>query len=223
MLRGSNPHRTTRATGVRGFTLIEALIAVVVLIVIAAIGIPALQLMITRSKLSGSAREISIQLASARIAAMRLGRDVVVRPDYERGVLVSFVDEDGNFLWDDGEDELATLAIPGSGGNRGVYLMGPDGVAGTTSNPAQSVDGLTPVAGVRVAVFQPDGSVRHPGGLRLSDAKNPANVFEVRIDPHATARIEVLKFIHGDVDGLHPLGTPTGSWFPQGGGTWEWY
>lgn len=219
------PHATTNAASRRGFTLLEALVVVAIVVIIAALGFPALQLMLVRSKLTGSAREISIQLGSARVAAMRLGRNVVVRPEYGVQALVSFVDENGDFVHDDGEDELATLPVPGSGGNRGVYLMGPDGIAGTALAPAQSVEGLTQVAGenVRVVVFQPDGSVRQPGGIRISDGKNPANVFEVRIDPPATARVELLKFVHGDVDGLNPEAAPPGSWFPRGGGAWEWY
>ena len=216
---------TTAASASRGFTLLEMLLVLAIVIVIAGLGIPALQLMLTRSKLQGSAREISIQLGSARVAAMRLGRNVVVRPDYVAQTLVSFVDEDGDLTVDLNEEELAALPIPGSGGPRGVYLMGPNGIAGTADEPAQSVDGLTQVAGenLRVAVFLPDGSIRDTGGLRISDGKDQANVFEVRIEPAATARVEVLKFVYDDVSGLNPHGGPAGSWFPQGGNNWPWY
>lgn len=209
----------------RGFTMIEALLAVAIIVVVASLGLPALERMLVRSKLQGSAREISIHLNSARITAMRLGRNVVVLPEYGTQALVSFVDEDENEALDAGEQEIARLAIPGSGGTRGIYLMGPDGVEGTAAAPAQSVDGLTQVgaSNVRAVVFQPDGSVADPGGLRISDAKSPGNVFEVRIDPAATARVEILKFTHGDVDGLDPLGSPPGSWYPQGGNAWDWY
>jgi hypothetical protein len=74
-----------------------------------------------------------------------------------------------------------------------------------------------------VAVFEPDGSVRDAGGIRISDGKNPANVFEVRIDPPATARVEILKFVYGDNRGINPELAPHGSWFGQGGNMWEWY
>jgi len=219
------PRPLARRPRTDGFTLFEVLIALAIIVVIAALGIPALQQMLARAKVQGSAREISIQLGSARLAAMRLGRNVVVRPDYDRANLLTFVDDDEDLAWDDGEDELATLPVPGAGGSLGVWLMGPDGVPGETADPAQSVDGLTPVPGeaVRVAVFEPDGSIRHAGGFRISDGKDPSNIFEIRIDPPATARVELLKFTYDVVDGLNPLADPAGSWFPQGGNNWEWY
>jgi hypothetical protein len=75
-------------------------------------------------------------------------------------------------------------------------------------------------------IFQPDGSVEAPGGIRISDGKDPSNVFEVRVDPPATARVEILKFVYDDTRGLMHLeevGDPAGSWFGQGGNVWEWY
>jgi prepilin-type N-terminal cleavage/methylation domain-containing protein len=208
-----------------GFSLIEALIVLAILVVLAAYALPALQLVLARAKLSGTARQISVFFGSSRVAAMRLGRDVVVRPDYDAQRLMAFVDEDGDRERDADEDELATMPVADGSGNRGVHLMGPNGVLGTAIDPAQSVQGFTPVGGgsLRVAVFQPDGSVRDPGGLRVSDGKGRPNVFEVRVDPPATARVELLKFVVGDVGGIDPLADPPGSWFPQGGGSWEWY
>lgn len=209
----------------RGFSLIEALIVLAIMVVLAAYALPAIQLAMARAKLNGSAREVMVFLGSSRIAAMRLGRDVVVRPEYASQRLVAFVDEDGDRQWDAGEDELATMPVADGSGNRGVHLMGPNGIAATATEPAQSVQGLTLVAGgnLRVAVFQPDGSVRDPGGLRVSDGRARPNVFEVRIDPPATARVELLKFVHEDVAGIDPSADPPGSWYPQGGGAWEWY
>ena len=48
-------------------------------------------------------------------------------------------------------------------------------------------------------------------------------MFEVRIDPPATARVEMLKFVYNDPRGLQHAGEPSGSWFSQGGNNWEWY
>jgi prepilin-type N-terminal cleavage/methylation domain-containing protein len=222
----SNEHRRRhRRRPPHGFSLIEALIVLVIMVVLAAYGLPALQLALTRAKLSGTARQVMVFLGSSRVASMRLGRDVVVRPDYGSQRLVAFVDEDSDRQWDVGEDELASMPLADGSGTRGVHLMGPNGVIPTATEPAQSVQGLTLVAGgnLRVAVFQPDGSVRDPGGLRVSDGRPRPNVFEVRIDPPATARVELLKFVHEDVSGVDPIADPPGSWYPQGGGAWEWY
>ena len=100
-----------------------------------------------------------------------------------------------------------------------VFFMGPNLVPGTDAAPGQSVDGLTPSGTLRVAVFQPDGSIEDPGAFRLADGKTPeANVFEIRIEPAATARIEIRKWLYGGVSGSDP-----DAFFPAGGGVWKWY
>jgi hypothetical protein len=93
--------------------------------------------------------------------------------------------------------------------------MGPGGSPGTAADPAESVDGLTVVAGtnLRVMVFGPDGSIRDPGALRIADAREPRrNVLEVRVAPQATARVEVRKYVYEDL-----------VFRPYGAGLWEWY
>jgi prepilin-type N-terminal cleavage/methylation domain-containing protein len=212
-----------------GFTLLEMLVVMLILLILAVFGFPALQELFTRSKLQGSAREISIHLGSSRIAAMRLGRNVVVKPVFSEQRLVSFVDDNENFVHDTGEQVISSLSVPGTGSDLGVYMQGPDGVAPTDDDPAQAIDGFTDIEGegeddptLHLAGFEPDGSVRDPGAFRISDRATPPNVFEVRIDPPATARVEILKYVFGRADGLRP-GTPPGSWFGQGGNQWEWY
>ena len=207
------------------------MVVAVIILILGTFGFPALQQMLNRSKLQGSAREISVHLGSSRIAAMRLGRNVVVKPSFEEKSLISFVDDNENFAQDLGEDELSKLVIPGIGGGKAIRLMGPDGVEGTDEDPGAALEGLTTidsadplVPDIRVAVFEPDGSIRQSGGIRISDGKSPANVFEVRIEPEATARIEVLKYVFGDNRGYtHDVDPGTGSWFGQGGNMWEWY
>ena len=206
-------HRTSE----RGFSAIELLIVTVIILALASVGIPALQKMLVRSKLSGSAREISVHLMNARMEAMRLARPVVVRYDYGGSDLEGFVDENDDLIRQDGEDWVFDTPIPPTG-ELGVFLMGEDLVEGTQAAPALSIDGLTPVAGgpFAVAVFEPDGSIRDLGAFRLADGKSPrANLFEVRIEPRATARIEVRKYVYDGPNG--------DDYYPQGGNVWEWY
>jgi prepilin-type N-terminal cleavage/methylation domain-containing protein len=222
-----SPSTTPRSAG---FTMLEMLVVMAIIVLLAAFGFPALQLMFTRSKLQGSAREIAVHLGQSRVTAMRLGRNVIVKPVFDEKRLVSFVDDNENFVQDAGERLVASLPIPGSGGDQSLHMMGPNGVVGTEEDPAEALSGLSTIPSgdpdipdQHVAVFEPDGSVRDAGGFRISDGKSPANVFEVRIDPAATARVEILKFVYGDNRGLHPEVAPHGSWFGQGGSMWEWY
>jgi prepilin-type N-terminal cleavage/methylation domain-containing protein len=214
-----------------GFTLVEMLVVTVIIVLLAAFGIPALQQMFNRSKLQGSAREIAVHLGSSRVTAMRMSRNVVVKPVFSQKRLVSFIDDNGNFIQDIGEEEVSSLSLPGTGGGQQIYMMGPDGVAATDGDPAEALEGLTladdedeDTPDPRVAVFMPDGSIRDQGGFRISDGKSPANMFEVRIEPPATARVEILKYVYGDTRGKNEAATtPAGSWFGQGGNNWEWY
>jgi hypothetical protein len=205
------------------------MMVMLVIVILAAFGFPALQQMFTRSKLQGSAREIMVHLGSSRVAAMRLSRNVVVKPSFSERKLVSFVDDNENFVQDIGEREISSLSLPGTGSGH-IYLMGPDGVAATDDDPAQALQGFTTVVSgdpdipdLHVAVFEPDGSIRDQGAFRISDGKSPANVFEVRIQPPATARLEILKYVYDDVRGNNPGADPVGSWFGQGGNMWKWY
>ncbi len=133
-------------------------------------------------------------------------------PDYGEGSLLAFVDENEDLLFDPGENELFSLPLT-------VHLMGPNQVRGTPEDPSESVLGLTPIGGesaLRVAVFLPDGSIRDAGAFRLADGKQPQpNVLEVRVEPAATARVEIRKYLFAGTNGA--------GFYSSGGGTWQWY
>jgi prepilin-type N-terminal cleavage/methylation domain-containing protein len=207
-----------RGLGAPGFSLIEMLMVVTMIAIILAIGVPALNQQMVRGRLVGASEQVATHLHLARVEAMRKGFPVVVRPDFTRQHLVAFLDEDADLAFDAGEDQVYDLAVPGDLSRTGVNFMGPDLIVAVDGAPAQSVDGLTPVAGgARVAVFEPGGSIRDVGAIRLGDGKTPeANVFEVRVEPEATARIELRKWIYGD-------GGDPDAFLPSGGGAWTWY
>ena len=197
-----------------GFSLVEVLVVLTVTTIIGAIGVPALNRQIQRSKLVGASAEFSVHLLRARMEAVKLGFPVVVMPDYARRGFTAFRDEDGDLTLDAGEKRIFDLAVPGTGSY--IYLMGPDGQEGSEANPAQSADGLTAAGSLRVAVFEPDGSIRDPGAFRIADGKQPrGNTLEVRVGPRATARIETGKYVYDGPDGT--------GFYPSGEGVWKWY
>lgn len=215
----------------RGFTLVEALVVLAVVMLVLLLGFPALQNMIVRGKMEGAAQQASTLLRSARFEALKSGgaagaarswtARVVVKADFATDEIVTFVDlHDG--LGEPRSDllfnpvagapakttdyELGRFRLPS-----GVQFWGPgdavpegaDAVEGWTDDPAGA--GLPPLA-----VFRSDGTIEEAGALRLGDGRG--NRLEVRVSPEATARVEVRKL---DADGV---------WRARGDGgkTWEW-
>jgi len=204
-----------------GVSLVEMLLMVTMVAIILAIGVPALNQQMVRGRLVGACEQVATHLHNARLEAMKKGFPVVVEPDYETQRMVAFLDDQvQNLTQDPGEDTLFDLAVPGDMSQSGVYFMGPDLVMATPGAPAESIEGLTSAGGpYRVAVFEPNGSIRDLGAFRFGDGKTPrANIFEVRIEPAATARIEIRKWIYGGAGG-----GGADVFLPAGGGTWTWY
>lgn len=202
--------RRNRASGSRaGFTLVEALITLVVLGVLLALGLPSLWNLVSRRKLDSYAHTAGSVMQHARYEALKRGTSAVVALDGRE--IVAFADVHGalptdppdGFFTPDGsapngtDYEIGRQSVPD-----GVVMEGPGGSAG--------VNGFTDVGGgERRAIFDPDGSIRETGALRMRDERG--NFLEVRVEPQATARIELRKW-----DGSN--------WRAQGegGSTWDW-
>lgn len=187
--------RRSRPAGEQGFTLVELLVVIAIVMILAMFSWPALHKMIIRSKLQGFATEISSAMNRARLESVKRSVPAVVRLDFETDEVVVFVDVDG-----DGEFTPDPSAVRGradfellrrprpprivfAGPNDGEE--GADTIEGFTPNPED--DSLP-----NQAVFNPDGSVTDVGGFRFADDRG--NFLEVRVEPRATARIELLKW-----------------------------
>ncbi len=196
--------------------MVEVLVSLSIVGLMASLIFPAMRHQIRKSKLGAGSSAISSHLLKSRFEAMKLGLPIVVVPDYVEQGLFAFVDADGDLAFDEEERQLYRLSVPGS---QGLSFMGPDGQIGSADDPAESVVGFTEVgagSSLRVAVFDPDGSIRDPGAFRLADGRQPQrNVLEIRVEPRATARVSVLKFLYEGPDG--------DGFYPSGAGIWEWY
>jgi prepilin-type N-terminal cleavage/methylation domain-containing protein len=205
--------------GGSGFSLLELVLVLAIMTVIVAIGYPALLQQMVRARLMGASEQLAGHLYTARREAMKKGFPVVIRPNYAEQRLLAFVeDEVPNLVKDPSERTVFDVQLPSDLSSNAVYFQGPAGVRATEAAPGDFIDGLTSAGGLsKVAVFEPDGSIRDLGAFRLSDDKPTSNVFEVRIAPAAAARIEIRKWIYGGAsDG-------TDAFLPEGGGKWEWY
>lgn len=229
--------RNLRKTPPRaGFTIAEVLIVMAIVGLVVAIGLPALQQTMQRSKVGGTVREAELVLRQARKEAVKRGVPTVVGIDPAQGEIVAFADVNGATLTDppdcvftpDGaalerntDYEFVRFGIP-----EGLQFQDPDG-----NVDALSLDGLAtteclwitcgdltsdPLAAERV-IFNSDGSVCDSGAIRIADQRD--NYFEIRLATRATGRVEVRKY-NPDL----PAGEDGEHWYSSGeqGKAWVW-
>jgi prepilin-type N-terminal cleavage/methylation domain-containing protein len=201
-------HNPSRAAA--GFTLVELLIVLVIAVLLVTLGLPNLLGLLARQRLEGQARDVAALVHRARHEALVRGVPAVVELDADG--FTAFVDVHGASLTDppDGVYEpLPAAPVQGTDlriGDRRLHerlhLEGPGAMPG--------VEGLTFVDGAPKAIFDPDGSVRDTGAIRISDRRG--NVLELRIAPRATGRIGLYKW-----DGMFWRANG------EGGTSWTWH
>lgn len=176
-------------SGRRGFTLIEMLVVLALMVVLIATGLPALQTALHQSKIRGIAQEVTVLMRQARLDAIKTSAQAVVQivPSTgadDPGHVQAFSDRDSDGKLGAGEPVLASFPLP-------------TGVTFEDCNKKvdkDSVDGLSPdpAGGPNMVIFQRDGSIPDIGGFRFNDRYD--NCMEIHLEPTATARIEVRKW-----------------------------
>lgn len=189
---------------------------VIIIGIAMAVGIPALQNMLARSRTEAFAHEAMGLIQQTRLEAIKRNRPGVVYLDAASDQIVAFINVDGDaneqFNIGAGDFEQGRLRKPSF-----IEFEDDGGATG-----AASVDGLSSVAGGKPGVvIRPDGSVEDDGAFRVADLRG--NHLELRIRPAATGRVELRMYIAGETnpeDGS--------SWFPPGDPAdssrvrWEW-
>jgi prepilin-type N-terminal cleavage/methylation domain-containing protein len=180
--------------GQRGFTLIEMLVVMALMLALVAIGIPSLQNALHQSKMRGMVQEIAIALRLARIDAIKTSSQGIVQivPSTGPGVLPlvrAFSDRNSDGRLDATDPVLASFYLPtGVSFEDNAGKLDKDSVEGFSTDPA---------GGPSIAIFKGDGTIVEPGKFRISDPYG--NYMEVYVKPpKATARIEVRKFENGE-------------------------
>lgn len=209
-----------------GFTFIEMMVVMIIMMVIAFIGIPNLLEFIARSKVLTSAAQMQTLLRVARMTSIKTGKTVVVKAlqastaEGAAGEIFAFTDSNTNTVYDaplasesrldrDGNKLPGSLILP-----KGLAFAGPGGAAAAFSGFPTEASGKTGI--IR---FFPSGAAESVGAIRIRD--NRSNILELRIDQTATARMTLRKFV-GDPNGSDNVN----NYYVQGGvpstGAWSW-
>jgi prepilin-type N-terminal cleavage/methylation domain-containing protein len=210
--------------GERGFTLIELMAVVGILLIVTVVGFPAFQNWLDQQRLMAFVRDASVELVRARQEAIQRGVPVIAQPNYDERMLFVWADVDSNraFNPDATKPNRTTDYEIGR-----IYLATQSEVhfhGAGDANPygADALAGLTPMpSGSNAYVFEPDGSIRHVGGVRVADERG--NFFELRAAPKATGKIRVMKYNSGpswgDAAGYFEQGNVPSTGKPL----WVWY
>jgi prepilin-type N-terminal cleavage/methylation domain-containing protein len=126
----------------RGFSLIELLIVVFIVLVIGAIVIPNVLLAVTNLKLRASASDLSGLMQQARILAAKNNATYAILYGTRNGAQIAYVDLNGNGAYDVGEPlvEFSGTTVPaagapsGGGGQPPAYVLAGDTGAGSYDN-----------------------------------------------------------------------------------------
>ena len=131
-----------RRGGMRGFSLIELLIVVFVVMVIAAIVIPNVMLAVSNVRLRASAGDLAGLMQQARIMAAKNNATYAVRYGTLNGAQIAYVDLNGNSAFNAGEPmtQFSGTTVPaagtptGTGGQPSAYVLVGDTGSGSYDN-----------------------------------------------------------------------------------------
>ena len=200
-----------RRVRLAGFSLIELLITITVIMIVAMMGFPALMNVIYRSKIETSARQVTTIMQVAKLEAIKTGRETVVVIDTTDRTIQAYVnvDEsddrafnpDPSKVYRTADYEIRIVTLP-----NGVDFIGPSG-------SGDEIDGFAhPASGPDMLIFRPNGSIEDEGAYRIADTRG--NFLEARVSPEATAKIVLNKW---DPDNTVWIGRR------EGDKPWKWY
>lgn len=172
----------------RGFTLIETVVILAIMMALAVFTMPEFFAIVNRSKLVGTAQQTATLMRAARLEAIKQSCYGVVMIDPVNEQVIAFADNDRDGLYEPSnvppEKLIGRVDLPAR-----VHFY-PVPTEDDFMNPA------TPVSLPNgQAMYQQDGSVLDIGALRFADEKN--NLLEVNVSPQSTGKVELRKYQDG--------------------------
>ena len=203
--------------------MLEVMVVTVIIGLILVMTYPSFEHTMRKARTRSYLEEVSNLLVQAKQEAVRRSVPVVVQPDPTDLSLFAFANVDGDTDIKFQPDPAKTFRTVDyevfthlANGAARIKFESP-GASGSTTH----VDGLTAMdSGENAIVFEPNGSVRDVGALRVADQWG--NFFEVRVGPAATGKISLFKYNDnphwGDAAGFFPNGIDPDSGKPY----WSW-
>ncbi len=183
-MRRHRSHPTLSAHS-RGFTMIELLMVLALMLILALFGYPTLIRFIHKSRLVSIARQTTSLMSLSRFEAVKRNRVVRVEADFAANQMIAFADLNANGTFEEATDKLVNrFPLP-----QDVKFWGP---LDSAPNGADAIDNFSEDSSKGWAVYQPDGSIERTGAIRFGD--NVGNFLEVRVQDIAGARTRVLKW-----------------------------
>lgn len=171
--------------GSRGFTMIELLLILSLMLILALFGYPTLVRYIHKSKLISVARQTTSLMNLSRFEAVKRNRTVRVEADFVANRMLAYADLDDSGAYEEANDRLVNqFALP-----QDVRFWGP---ADSAPNGADAISNFSSDASKGWAVYKTDGSIERTGAIRFGD--NVGNFLEVRVQDIAGARTRLLKW-----------------------------
>jgi len=187
-----------------GFSLVELMVAIAIMGLILAIGIPFFGTILHRSRVDAVAREFNMTVLSARLQAIKRGQSVgvVVSTDSSSSIgayqnAVVFLDANANGALDPTDTVIRTDALLPDAHRVTLSIDNPDA-------PSPSTAAVT-----TYIVFSPFGSVTSGGDKGVYVSDRYGNVLQVRVTTPATGKLAITKLVPG--------GTPVYQLAP-----WKW-
>lgn len=169
----------------RGFTMIELLMVLSLMLILALFGYPTLIKYIHKSKLVSVARQTTSLMSLSRFEAVKFNRPVRVEADFDANRMIAFADLNVNGVFDAATDRLVNqFALP-----QDVKFWGP---ADSAAAGPDAISNFSATSSKGWAVYQADGSIERTGAIRFGD--NVGNFLEVRVQDIAGARTRLLKW-----------------------------
>lgn len=170
---------TSHKSVAKGFTLIELIVVLAIIVIAALIGMPALLNAIRRSATEGGVRQATMELRAARFEAIKNSATVYVEADFANDQLLTWRETNVTAGLSPDDEQLRRMPLPTR-----LHFWGP-------ADPgAEGPDATDPLS-TPVMTFMPNGAIDAVGAYRFSDG---LNFLEVRVEPRATARVTMLKW-----------------------------